>query len=249
MADLAISIVQYNISWCNKESNFNYLNDKLLGISSDLIVLPEMFQTGFCVSNMEMAETMEGETMQWLKQKSNTLKTAICGSFLCQEDGLFFNRFVLVKEGDLVGFYDKVHLFSMGNEHNSLSGGNTKVDMVLNGFKIRPIVCYDLRFPYISFNDTEYDILLCPANWPSQRIAHWDAILKARSIENQAFVIACNRIGEQDGYFYPGHSSVYTPSGDQVKHSHKEEILEYTITKSIIEETRKKLPFLVDRKM
>lgn len=249
MAELKISIVQYNITWCDKESNFNYLNDKLKGISTDLIVFPEMFQTGFIVSNKDFAEPMEGETMSWLKQASLSHDASICGSFLCQENGHFVNRFVLVRQGELVGFYDKVHLFAMGGEDTFFSAGSTKVDMVLNGFKIRPIICYDLRFPYISYNDSDYDVLLCVANWPSQRINHWDVLLQARAIENQAYVVACNRIGEQDGHFYPGHSSAYAPNGDKLLQSHKEEIIELTLSKDLIIKTRDKLPFLADRKM
>lgn len=249
MDELKISILQYNIAWCNKERNFTYLNDKLKGISTDLVVLPEMFQTGFCVDDKCIAETMDGETIHWLQDASLHFNTAICGSFLYEENGLYTNRFLMVKNGEVVGFYDKVHLFTMGKENAFLSAGNTKVDMVLNGFKIRPIICYDLRFPYVSFNDSEFDVLLVVANWPSQRIAHWDALLHARSIENQCFTVACNRIGEHDGHFYPGHSSAYAPNGERLLHSHKEEVQHLQISKQTIADTRTKLPFLADRKM
>ncbi|MGB0851454.1 MAG: nitrilase-related carbon-nitrogen hydrolase, partial [Bacteroidia bacterium] len=158
-------------------------------------------------------------------------------------------RFVLVSQGEVVGFYDKTHLFSLSQEEEHISAGNTKADMVLKGFKIRPIICYDLRFPYTAFNDTEYDILLNVASWPSQRIAHWDSLLAARSIENQAFVIGCNRVGEQAGHFYPGHSSVYAPDGEQLIHSVKEELLCLTLNKETLENVRKKIPFLKDRRM
>ncbi len=253
MSKLKVSILQYNISWKDKSSNFLKITTLLSDVKSDLVVLPEMFQTGFCVDDISIAETMEGQSVSFLKKASLEFDLALCGSFLYLENASFFNRFVVVSEGEVVGYYDKVHLFSLGGEHNHISAGGTKVDFVLKGFKFRPIVCYDLRFPYLAYNDTEYDVLLCVANWPSVRIAHWDTLLHARSIENQAYVVGCNRVGEQpasDGsYFYPGHSSAYTPNGKQLVHSHKEEIITFEISKDSVAQIRESLPFLGDRKM
>jgi predicted amidohydrolase len=208
-----------------------------------------MFNTGYHTNDVKLAETMGGTTVEWMKSLSSAKSIAICGSFLCSEEELITNRFVLVSDGEVVGFYDKTHLFSPAQEEEHISAGNTKADMVFQGFKIRPIVCYDLRFPYTAFNDTEYDVLINVASWPSQRIAHWDTLLKARAIENQAYVLGCNRVGEQDGHYYPGHSSAYSPNGDQVVHSVKEEIISLILSKSEVEEVRTKMPFLKDRRM
>lgn len=249
MSKLKVAILQYNISWKNKQENFTKIKEMLAGLDAELVVLPEMFQTGFCVDDKTIAETMEGETVQFLKKESQEMGITFCGSFLCQENSKFYNRFVMVSDGEVVGHYDKVHLFGLGGEGEFIEAGNTKVDIAYGDFKIRPIVCYDLRFPYLSFNDSEYDLLICVANWPSQRIAHWDTLLRARSIENQVYVIATNRVGEVDGHFYPGHSSAYKPNGELIIHSHKEELLQFEISKEEVAETRAKLPFINDRKM
>jgi len=249
MSSLTISLVQYNIAWKNKEANFDKISALCSDSATDMIVLPEMFQTGFCIDDVSQAESMEGKSVSWLIEFTTKHQNAICGSILIKEEEHVFNRFILVSKGEVVGYYDKTHVFVLGGEHKHITPGNTKADMVLNGFKIRPIVCYDLRFPYTSFNDTEYDLLINTANWPSTRILHWDALLQARSIENQAYVIGCNRVGEQDGIFYPGHSSAYAPSGEKIVHSVKEEILTFTINKKAIEDTRNELPFLQDRRM
>ncbi|PCJ64374.1 MAG: nitrilase family protein [Bacteroidetes bacterium] len=246
---MKVSLVQFNIIWKDKQANFNRIEDLIQNNSCDLLVLPEMFQTGFCTDDKSLAETMDGETVSWMKTVSMDYDSAICGSFICKEGEPIFNRFVLVSEGEVVGHYDKTHLFGLGGEGDFIEAGSTKVDMVVKGFKIRPIICYDLRFPYTAFNDSDYDVLLNVANWPSQRIVHWDALLRARAIENQAYVIGSNRVGEQDGHFYPGHSSVYSPSGEQLVHSVKEEVLSIEIQKNKIDETREKLPFLKDRRM
>ncbi|NNJ54578.1 MAG: nitrilase family protein [Bacteroidia bacterium] len=249
MPSLKVAILQYNISWKNKAENFNKIKEMISEIDAELVVLPEMFQTGFCIDDKLIAETMEGETIQFLKAESKAKGISFCGSFLCVDNNSYFNRFVMVSDGDVVGHYDKVHLFGLGGETAFIEAGNTKVDFAFRDFKIRPMVCYDLRFPYLSFNDSEYDLLICVANWPSQRIAHWDALLKARSIENQVYVIASNRVGEVDGHFYPGHSCAYKPNGELLVHSHKEEVIQFEISKEEVTKTREKHPFIKDRKM
>jgi omega-amidase len=251
---LKTAIVQYAIHWKNKAANFRKVQEMLGPIDADLIVLPEMFQTGFCIDDASLAEGENGETTQFLARTSKEKSAAIAGSFLFTDGEKIYNRLAMFKDGNLVGYYDKVHLFNYGNEGELISSGGVKADFVLNGFKIRPIICYDLRFPYSCFNDSEYDILLCSANWPSARIHHWDALLEARAIENQAYVVACNRVGEQPlgedkAIYYPGHSSVYHPDGSELGKSHKEEVLEVAMSKAAIEQTRTKLPFLKDRKM
>lgn len=249
-----ISVIQFDISAGNTQINLSKI-EKLHGNhQSDLVILPEMFNTGYVTSEPSLAESMDGVTLNWMIHFSQKHKTAICGSILCSENDKLFNRFLLVSNGEIVGHYDKIHLFGMAQEAAHITAGNVKVDMVLNGFKIRPAICYDLRFPYMSFNDTEYDILLNVASWPSQRIAHWDALLQARAIENQAYVIGCNRVGAQlsesgKTTHYPGHSAVYAPDGAKLNHSHKEEVMLAVIDKQTISNTRNKMPFLNDRRM
>jgi omega-amidase len=249
-----ISIIQFNIKSKDKAANLARIEQQLGDLHADLIVLPEMFNTGYFTDDTALAEPMDGLTLTWMQARTKESKNAMCGSLLVNEENQLFNRFVMVSNGEVVGHYDKTHLFGMADEQENITAGNVKADMVVNGFKIRPIICYDLRFPYTSFNDTEYDILLNVASWPSQRIAHWDALLQARAIENQAYVIACNRVGEQelaDGrkVYYPGHSSVYGPDGEQLAHSVKEEVINVVLDKKAIEDTRSKQPFLKDRRM
>lgn len=251
---MKVSIVQFNIQSKDKAANFKKVEQLLSDDKSDLVVLPEMFNTAYHTDDITLAEPIDGKTIAWMQEQTKVNENAMCGSLLVSEEEKVFNRFVMVSDGEVVGHYDKTHLFSMAGEQELITAGNVKADMVVQGFKIRPIVCYDLRFPYTSFNDTEYDILLNVASWPSQRIAHWDALLHARAIENQAYVIGCNRVGEQeivDGKkaHYPGHSSVYAPDGEQLVHSIKEEVLILELNKKAIEDTRTKLPFLQDRRM
>jgi len=251
---MQVAIVQFNIAWKDKQANFSKIEELLKGTKADFVVLPEMFQTGFCTDDASLAETMEGESIEWMKSLSKQMDAALCGSLLIEDLGIVYNRLIMASKGELVGHYDKSHLFGMGGEQEYIAAGNSKVDMIVQDFKIRTTICYDLRFPYTSFNDSEYDILLNVANWPSARIAHWDALLQARAIENQAYVIGCNRVGEQIGkdgkaFYYPGHSSVYSSSGEQLAHSLKEEVIEISLDKKEIETTREKLPFLKDRRM
>lgn len=251
---LKIAVVQYPIWWKDKLANFGKVRELLSTTEADLIVLPEMFQTGFCVDDVSLAEGENGETTQFLALTSSEKRCAIAGSFLFTDGDKIYNRLAMFKDGNLVGYYDKVHLFNYANEGEYISSGGVKADFVLNGFKIRPIICYDLRFPYSCFNDSEYDVLLCCANWPSARIHHWDTLLAARAIENQAYVVACNRVGEQPAkedkvIYYPGHSSIYHPNGSLLAKSHKQEVVEIELSKEVIEQTRASLPFLKDRKV
>jgi len=251
---MKVSIVQFDIIAKDKQANFAKIEQLVGDIASDLVVLPEMFNTAYYTDDTSLAESMEGQTIAWMQDQTKASENAMCGSLLIEEEGQIYNRFVMVSGGDVVGHYDKTHLFAMSGEEKHITAGNVKADMVVNGFKIRPMVCYDLRFPYTSFNDTEYDVLLNVASWPSQRIVHWDTLLQARAIENQAYVMGCNRVGEQvmetgQKAHYPGHSAVYAPDGEQLAHAVKERVLSVELDKKAIEDTRTKLPFLKDRRM
>lgn len=244
---MRVALVQFNIQWKDKAANFKRIKELVEDVEADLFVLPETFQTGFAVKHPELAEEIDGETIAFLQEISKAKNSCFVGSFLCKAGEQVVNRFVAINAGEIVHYYDKIHLFIMGEEDKYISSGDGVADFDLNGFKIRPLVCYDLRFPYVSHNTSSYDILLYVANWPSKRISHWDALLAARAIENQAYVIACNRVGEQDGYFYPGHSSVISPTGDAIVHTHKEEVVIVEIDKTVVDKTREKLPFLSDQ--
>ncbi len=251
---MQVVIVQFPILSKNKQGNIDQIEKLLVNIKADLIVLPEMFNTGFFTDDISLAEEMNGPTLNWMLDFSEKSQNAVCGSLLCKESNIIFNRFLMVNKGEIVGHYDKIHLFSMSKEHETVTAGNTKVDVVINGWKIRPIICYDLRFPYTTFNDSAYDLLINVASWPSQRITHWDSLLQARAIENQAYVIGCNRVGEQtigngENIFYPGHSSVYLPDGKILAHAVKEEVIRVVLDKQILQDTRTRLPFLQDRRL
>ncbi len=247
MSSLRVAVVEYDIVYENKPANFSKINEALRGVKADLIVLPEAFQTGFCIGESWVAEKMDGPTMAYLKELSVVKNATICGSFFCMDERDCVNRFVAVEGGKVIAQYDKVHLFKMGDEDKSIKPGNKLVQFEVNGFQIRPIICYDLRFPRVAVNDSNYDVLVCSANWPSQRIDHWDTLLKARAIENQAYVIGCNRIGEYNELFYPGHSSIYSANGDRLAFSYKKDVVEYELNKDDLELFRSKLPFIQDQ--
>lgn len=251
---MQVAIVQFSILSKNTTANISTIESLLGDTKADLVILPEMFNTGFFTDDISLAEEMNGPTLQWMLKFSEKHKNAICGSLLCNENGAIFNRFLMVCNGEIVGHYDKIHLFSLAKENAIVTAGNAKVDMVVNGWKIRPTICYDLRFPYTSFNDTAYDLLINVASWPSQRIAHWDSLLRARAIENQAYVIGCNRVGQQligdtENVFYPGHSAVFAPDGRNLNNILKEEIINVVLNKKRLNEIRSSLPFLQDSRL
>lgn len=254
MSMLKIAVLQYPIRWKDKHANFSVINEMMDGKEADLIVLPEMFQTGFCIDDPEQAEELHKETLRYMANLGKHHNAGVVGSFMEKEQDHLYNTMVLVEEGEVKGTYRKRHLFSYGREDHYISEGDRHEDFNFRGFKIRPIICYDLRFPYVCYNHTDYDMLVCCANWPSARIQHWDALLAARAIENQAYVVACNRVGEQPAkednvIYYPGHSSIYHPNGSVLAKSHKQEVLEIELSKEVIEQTRASLPFLKDRKV
>lgn len=206
---LVVSIMQAPLVWGDKTANLNYFKKEFAKISTpvDLIVLPEMFATGFVTDHEEISEPMGGEVMQWMKACASELKCVITGSIAIKEDSLLLNRLIWIRPDGSFEKYDKRHLFRMGNEHLKYSQGNESLIVELNGWKIKPLVCYDLRFPVWSKNrlidDTyEYDLLIFVANWPASRYFAWQTLLAARAIENQAFCIGVNRIGE-DGKGIP----------------------------------------------
>ena len=207
---MRISLIQDIIFWADKAANLEKVEDQLILLAgqTDLVVLPEMFTTGFCTDKLNLAEPMDGETVKALCAWAVKYKLAITGSFIATENGENYNRAFFVFPTGKIETADKRHLFSMGGEQNHFSAGNKRMIVNYCGFNICVLVCYDLRFPVWSRNvNNEYDLLIYVANFPERRIGNWDVLLRARAVENQAYVCGLNRVGMDGlGIAYNGHS-------------------------------------------
>lgn len=247
---LNIALIQSHLLWENPKTNREAFSKKIASIPEDvdLVVLPEMFSTGFTMSPKNI-EAAEGEnTLTWMLQQAKTSDVAVVGSIVFTENNQNFNRLFFVYPNGEYESYDKKHTFTLAGEDKVYKAGNNKLIVDYKGYKICPLVCYDLRFPVWARNVEDYDALIYVANWPKPRIAAWDTLLKARAIENMSYCIGVNRIGLDGlGYEYSGHSAVYDVLGNQTVYSEKEEILYATLDKDHIDSTRKKLKFLEDR--
>ena len=253
MQDLKITLIQPDTVWHNVQENLNQLEAILPVNHSDIILLPETFTTGFTMHSEAMAEKMNGRTHNWMIEQAKRTGSAIGGSAIIEEDGLYFNRFLWVEPDGKTLFYDKRHLFRMAGENEHYKEGESLLLINYKGWNIKPMICYDLRFPVWSRNTTsenqlEYDMLVYVANWPQPRLTAWDALLRARAIENSAYSIGVSRVGhDEEGVDYDGHSSVYGPRGEQLYFSEGKESAD-TITLSYDEliEYRKKFPSHLD---
>ena len=218
--------------------------------STDIILLPEMFNTGFTMNAAAMAETMNGRTVEWMKQLAKEKKAVICGSIIITEKGKYFNRLIWMQPDGKILKYDKRHLFRMAAEHKTYTQGNKKLLVNYKGWKISPMVCYDLRFPVWSRSDGTVDLMLFIANWPEKRSYAWKQLLIARAIENQCFVAGLNRVGN-DGkkFYYSGDSVLLDHLGQPVLDFVKDEekIIRISIHKKQLEELRKVFPVAMDR--
>jgi predicted amidohydrolase len=220
MQKLTLSIIQTPLFWEDKEKNYTLLNKAFSGIKEgvNLIVLPEMFNTGFTMQSELFAEEMEGPTMQWMFTKAQEKNAAVCGSIIIKEKNHYYNRLIFMMPSGNYEYYDKRHLFRMGNEHQHFSPGNSQKIVNYLNWKFNLQICYDLRFPIWSYNrffDKGYDVLIYVANWPERRNKAWKSLLMARAIENQCYVIGVNRIGT-DGHStnHTGDSAVINYLGD-----------------------------------
>lgn len=218
MNSLKLSLFQTNIIWENIAENLNLIHSKLQSLKeeTDIVVLPEMFSTGFSMQSETMAEAMDEKTIGTLKEWAAHFEVAITGSFIAEEDGKYYNRGFFITPNQEVSYYDKRHLFRMGDEINHFTGGNKKLIVNYKGWNICLLICYDLRFPVWSRNiNNEYDLLLYVANWPASRRHVWDALLPARALENMSYVCGVNRIGiDGNNLTYNGGSIVYSPKGE-----------------------------------
>jgi omega-amidase len=248
---MKIALIQTSLFWENPEKNREKLEKKINAITDDvdLIVLPEMFTTGFTMEPNAVAETMQGETLAWLTLLAKAKNSAITGSLVITENGNFYNRLVFVFPSGKIQFYDKRHLFTLAGEDKVYTGGNKKLIVEYQGWKICPLICYDLRFPVFARNAEEYDMLIYVASWPKIRVNVWDALLKARAIENMSYTIGVNRIGEDNnGYQYNGHTQVVNFLGDYILEPIENKgVFIVELNKAELLLARKKFNFLNDR--
>lgn len=248
--DLSISLIQSDIYWRQVSANLAMFEEKIWQITepTDIIVLPEMFQTGFTMEHEGLSEPMNLTTFKWMKQMAAQKKAVITGSYIVKAGGETFNRLVWMEPNGNFKTYDKRHLFRMANEHEHFSDGTEKLIVTYKGWKICPLICYDLRFPVWSRNiDLAYDLVLYVANWPAVRVNAWDTLLKARAMENVAYSVGLNRVGaDGKGIEYNGHSAAYSPKGETIAFSETEEVINLVLSKSNLIEFRKKFPAHLD---
>ncbi len=250
---MRLSIVQTQLFWENKAANLKMFDQKLAALAgrTDVVVLPEMFTTGFSMNAAVLAETMDGETMHWLANQAQKLNAVVTGSFICVENRRFFNRLVWMQPDSRYFFYDKRHRFGLAGEDEVYTAGQKRFTVEWKGLKICPLICYDLRFPIWSRNDAEnpYDLAIYVANWPVKRVQHWLALLQARAIENQSWVVGVNIFGtDGNGFEYSGESAIFDYSGNQIcRISGQEGIFTAEILGDGLVKYRANFPFLADR--
>ena len=248
---MKVTLIQSALVWENQAANQKHFEQKINTIPQDvdLIVLPEMFTSGFTMNPTAVAETMQGATVTWLQALAKARNCAITGSLVIQENGNFYNRLVFVFPSGKIQFYDKRHLFTLAGEDKVYTSGNQKIVIDYLGWKICPLICYDLRFPAFSRNSEDYDLLIYVASWPKIRTNAWDALLKARAIENMSYAIGVNRVGtDANGYEYIGHSQAVDFLGNYILEPVASEgNFSILLDKQIMLETRQKLGFLNDR--
>lgn len=249
---LRVSALQFNLVWEDKAANIQAIEKFWNELPADrhLIVLPEMFSTGFSMRPSEFAETMDGATVQWMRKRAVQSGAYIAGSLIIQENDSYYNRLICVTPlGDTMQ-YDKRHLFSMAGEEQYYSAGKSRDCWNILGWRILPQICYDLRFPVWSRNDQDYDAVLYPANWPERRNEAWKTLLRARSIENQAYVVGVNRIGlDGNDVDHSGDSVILSPLGAALSElkPHQEGWLHAEWKREELDHVRKAFPFLRDR--
>lgn len=259
MKPLNVTLVQSKLYWEDREANLKMFSEKILGLEDklELVVLPEMFSTGFSMNPSALSEKMDGETVSWMKTIAAEKRIIITGSVIIEEEGKYFNRLIWMLPNGQLGFYDKRHLFGYAEEDQYYTPGNKRLIASAKGWKINLQVCYDLRFPVWArqslpinsdVTEPEYDLLVYVANWPEKRSHAWKTLLQARAIENQCYVIGVNRVGK-DGkdIYYSGDSMIINPLGEVVyTKQHEEDIFTYTLDPGKLEEVRSRLPFLKD---
>jgi len=250
MQDLNLALIQSDIHWHQIDANLAMFEEKIWQINepTDIIVLPEMFQTGFTMEHEGLSEPMNLTTFKWMKQMAAQKNAVVTGSYIVKEGGKTFNRLIWMQPDGQYRTYDKRHLFRMADEHNHYAEGASRLTVECKGWKICPLICYDLRFPVWSRNvDLDYDLLLYVANWPAVRVNAWDTLLKARAMENVSYSVGLNRVGKDGkGIEYNGHTGAYSPKGETLAFSEKEGIIHVTLNKESLDSFRKKFPAHLD---
>lgn len=251
MDNLKITIFQGYLFWENIDKNLQNIALRLSGIreKTDLIILPEMFNTGFSMNVETLAEPMNGKTMQWMQTIAQKYDCVVTGSLIITENEKYYNRLIWMLPDGTFSQYDKRHLFALGKEHHTYTAGTERLIVELKGWKICPVICYDLRFPvYLRNKDAAYDMMIIVANWPEKRALHWRTLIPARAVENQSYVIGVNRVGHDGNEIYhSGDSTCISPNGDVVYYKRDEEdVYTFTINPDELIKIRRTLPFLKD---
>ena len=261
MSTLTVTGIQTYLNWEQKETNLQMLEQKIAALKekTEVVVLPEMFSTGFSMKPEVLAEKMNGPTVQWMKRIAAERSIILTGSLIIEDEGEYYNRLLWVLPNGQVGFYDKRHLFAYADEHNHFSSGDKRFIASVKGWKVNLLICYDLRFPVWSRQrpsgepnsdeiDLEYDLLIYVANWPERRNHAWKTLLQARAIENQCYVIGVNRVGSDGNEnYHSGDSMVVNPMGEILyTNANEEDVFTFTLEKEKLNEIRKKLPFWKD---
>lgn len=249
---LRVALIQSDLIWENPTANRKKFEEKINGLLDeiDLIVLPEMFTTGFTMNASAVAETIEGETVQWLQDLAQKKATAITGSIVIRENDRFYNRLLFVHPSGKIDSYNKKHTFTLAGEHEVFSAGTEKIIVDYRGWKICPLICYDLRFPVWARNTENYDLLLYVASWPKPRIEAWDSLLKARAIENMTYTAGVNRVGvDPNKYEYTGNTVCYDTLGNCLAKNNlgSEETLIVKLNKQEQTKIRDRFRFLDDQ--
>lgn len=251
MQDLHLTYIQYNIAWQQKAQNFKKLDALLHSVNqTDLIVLPEMFATGFSMNADVLAEPTDGATLKWMREKAQQYNAAICGSAIIKEEGAFYNRLFWVEPNGEFKTYDKRHLFTLAHEEKTYTSGKQKLHIEYKDWKITPLICYDLRFPVWCRNSNEADLMLFVANWPERRSEAWSTLLKARAIENQCYILGVNRVGNDGNEVsHSGNSALHDALGKCISKPQpfQEAIITVTLNKDHVSQTRNRFGFLNDR--
>jgi predicted amidohydrolase len=250
MSTLSVTILQADLHWHDAAANremFRRMIDEQIG-RTDLIVLPEMFTTGFSMDAAALAEPMDGETIRWLSETASSVNASICGSLIIEENGNYYNRFICISPAGELTSYDKRHLFRLADEHDHYSAGTTFVTFSIGDWRICPMVCYDLRFPVWSRNKNCYDLLLYVANWPDRRHLAWQTLLRARAIENLSYLAGVNRIGVDGNQLpYAGGSAIINFLGQDVANLHDTNgAASATLDLDELRKFRARFPFDVD---
>ncbi len=256
MSALTFTLIQTALYWETKQANLQMLEEKIasIGEKTQVVVLPEMFSTGFSMKPEVLAEPMSGETVAWMSRIAAEKKIILAGSVIIEEEGVYYNRFIWMLPTGEYGYYDKRHRFAFAGEDQHYTAGTNRFIASANGFKINLLVCYDLRFPvwarqqFDEEQNFEYDILIYVANWPERRNTAWKTLLQARAIENQCYVIGVNRVGNDGNEIYhSGDSMVISPLGEILYHKvHDEDIFTITLKKEDLQTVREKFQFWQD---